>query len=157
MFIVSLIIGIICYILYDKTRWDYWNRRSEKQETINEISNIILWISAGIGALSLTIGGICFGIGYEAKEAISIYQEENEKIEKQVDEFVKIYIDYEKDTLKEFKPETIEIMVITYPQLKANELMAKQINVYVENNNKIKELKERTISYNIGKWLLYFG
>ena len=40
---------------------------------------------------------------------------------------------------------------------KSSELVTKQMNVYIENNNKIKQLKEQNIDMKLGKWLLYFG
>lgn len=156
MFIVCLILGIICFIGYIKTQ-TRWNENNEIKDMFNSIFCYAGWVIGGIGILILMIGVIELGVGYYADKSILIYQQENEKIEEQVDEFIKLYVDYEKETLKEFKPETIEIMIMTYPQLKTNELMLKQIDVYVENNNKIKELKETQIYYEIGKWLLYFG
>jgi len=156
MFILFLILTIICFIGYYKTI-TAWAENNDIKDMFNSIFCYAGWAIGIISIVILISGIIEISVGYYANKTISIYQEENEKIEKQVNEFVKIYIDYEKETLKDFKPETIEIMIMTYPQLKTNELMLKQIDVYVENNNKIKELKETQIHYNIGKWLLYFG
>jgi hypothetical protein len=47
--------------------------------------------------------------------------------------------------------------IVYVPKLKSNELVVKEIDVYVKNNNKIKSLKEDKINYNADKWWLYFG
>lgn len=95
--------------------------------------------------------------GITAKPKIEMYQEENEKIEEDINILVKEYMEYEKDTYKEFKTESVTTLIALFPDLKSDELVNKQINIYVENNNKIKELKEKEIDMSIGKWLLYFG
>lgn len=180
MFIVSLIIGIVAYIIHSKCYdiymydFDYVfdkdlsleKRKEEHQKikkkkmkyaTIGNICETTYFSMFAVAILSAVIGFILLGFGAYSKMAISIYEEENAKIEEQVSEFVSKYTDYEKDTFKELKPETMQIMIMTYPELKTNELISKQIDVYVSNNDKLKELKEESIQYKIGKWLLYFG
>jgi hypothetical protein len=88
---------------------------------------------------------------------IEMYQEENNKIESDIDVLVKQYMEHEKSTLKEFKNESSITLVNLYPDLKSNELVKQQINIYTENNNKIKELKEKKLNYQVSKWWLYFG
>lgn len=90
-------------------------------------------------------------------EKILMYQEENTKIEEQVDELVQHYMKYESDTLSEFKSDDSMTLVSLYPELKSNELVQNQISVYTENNKKIKELKEQKIDVAKSKWWLYFG
>lgn len=95
--------------------------------------------------------------GITAREKIKMYQTENNKIENQIGELVKGYMDYESETYKNFKNESSITMVNLYPDLKSNELVQKQMNIYLTNNDKIKELNEKEIDTKIGKWLLYFG
>lgn len=95
--------------------------------------------------------------GITASEKIKMYQTENKKIENQIGELVKGYMDYESETYKNFKNESSITMVNLYPDLKSNELVQKQMNIYLTNNDKIKELNEKEIDTKIGKWLLYFG
>ena len=119
----------------------------------------------GLGAIGLGILDvivvisiiILFANGITAKPKIEMYQEENQKIEEQVDVLVKQYMEYEGKTLTEFKSESSITLVSLYPELKSDALISKQIEVYIANNNKIKELKEYEIEMKIGKWLLYFG
>ena len=161
MTVVSLIIGIIAYIVYkkcyDKYIYSFSNTKKYIYRDISNICETICWVMIFIAGILFTIGIIMFGLGAYAKMSIPIYEEENAKIEEQVSEFVSKYTDYEKDTFKELKPETMQIMIMTYPELKTNELVKKQIDVYVSNNEKLKKLKEDCNQYKIGKWLLYFG
>lgn len=90
-------------------------------------------------------------------EKIEMYQEENTKIEEQIDTLVQCYMKYESDTLSEFKSEDSMTLVSLYPELKSDELVQAQISVYAENNKKIKELKEQKIDVAKSKWWLYFG
>ena len=92
---------------------------------------------------------------------ISQLQIADTKIEQDITTIVKDYMNYEKDTYK-IASEQIEnssLLVLTelYPDLKSNELVKKQIEIYTENNNKIKQLKEEKINNQICKWWLYFG
>lgn len=118
------------------------------------------WGAVGLGFLDVIVVIsiiILFAKGITAKPKIEMYQEENKKIEEQVDVLVKQYMEYEGKTLTEFKSESSITLVSLYPELKSDALISKQIEVYIANNNKIKELKEYEIEMKIGKWLLYFG
>lgn len=44
-----------------------------------------------------------------------------------------------------------------YPELKSDTLVQSQIEVYVENNKAIKELKSSAINASVYRWWLYFG
>lgn len=48
-------------------------------------------------------------------------------------------------------------LITLYPELKSDKLVQKQINIYVDNNKKIKILKEKQINGKVLKWWLYFG
>lgn len=90
-------------------------------------------------------------------EKITMYQEENDNIEKQIDSLVQGYMKYESDTFSEFKSEDSITLVSLYPELKSDELVKNQISIYTDNNKKIKELKEKKIDVKRSKWFLYFG
>ena len=99
-----------------------------------------------------------------ADSKISMYQEENNNIQQEISTIVSNYMQYEKDTNKiasEIIPNTMQggILVLTelYPELKSNDLVNKQIDIYVENNKKIKDLKEQKLNNMVSKWWLYFG
>lgn len=86
---------------------------------------------------------------------IAMYQEENKKIEKEITSVVNSYKDYEKEVIS--NTGEMATILVRFPELKSNELVSKQIQIYVDNNNNIKKLKEEKINYSIYKWWLYFG
>lgn len=90
-------------------------------------------------------------------QKIEMYEEENAKIEEQISEVVKQYQDYETGIFTEISPESAVTLVSLYPELKADTLVQKQIEVYLANNDKIKELKETKINGSVQRWWLYFG
>lgn len=127
----------------------------------HEMINFLSLLGAvAIGVTEVTIIAVIIAFmtnGITASEKIKMYQTENKKIENQIGELVKGYMDYESKTYKNFKNESSITMVNLYPDLKSNELVQKQMNIYLTNNDKIKELNEKEIDTKIGKWLLYFG
>ena len=90
-------------------------------------------------------------------DKIAMYIEENQNIEIQMNALVEQYMNYESGTYGELKGESSITLVSLYPELKADTLVAKQIEVYIDNNAKIKELKEKKIDLSAKKWWLYFG
>ena len=94
---------------------------------------------------------------------IEMYEEENNNIQNSVSQTVESYKNYEQNTysesLKSIDTNNTDIIVLTqlYPELKSNDMVNKQIDIYQENNNKIKGLKEEKINNEIAKWWLYFG
>lgn len=111
-----------------------------------------------IGFLVLTvISGFKVVNGMVIDPKIAMYQEENKTIETQMDILVEKYMDYESETLGELKGESSVTLVSLYPELKADELVKQQVEVYTSNNKTIKELKEKKINLSTWKWWLYFG
>lgn len=117
-----------------------------------------------IGAIGFIVAllfliGLCINVS-ELKvidDKIAMYQEENAKIEAQISEAVKQYQQYEHDIFTEVTPDSAMTLVALYPELKADALVQKQIEVYIANNEKIKELKENKINGSVYRWWLYFG
>lgn len=90
-------------------------------------------------------------------ERIEMYQEENAAIESEIDILVKEYMEYESEVFKDTTTESSITLVSLYPELKADELVSSQLNVYLANNQMIKELKEERINGSVTRWWLYFG
>lgn len=88
---------------------------------------------------------------------IQMYQEENAHIESQISDCVKQYQKYETEIFTDVAPDSAITLVALYPELKSDKLVAKQIEIYIANNEKIKELKEKKIMGDITRWWLYFG
>lgn len=110
-----------------------------------------------------TIALVCIGVSVSElpilDDKIAMYQEENEKIESQIAEVVTQYQKYENDIFTDVAKNNQDAMflVTLYPELKADTLVAKQIEIYTNNNQKIKELKEQKLYGKVYKWWLYFG
>lgn len=124
-------------------------------------------LAEGFGPLGVLIGfialiGIFVNIGLLVRgrtldDKIAMYEQENTAIEQSVDVLVKDYYKHESDTYSSLKPENAVLFASAYPELQSNELATKQLEIYVENNNKIKELKEDQINLSRNRFWLYFG
>lgn len=124
-------------------------------------------LAEGFGILGCLIGfialiGIFVNIGLLVRgrtldDKIAMYEQENTAIEQSVDVLVKDYYKHESDTYSSLKPENAVLFASAYPELQSNELATKQLEIYVENNNKIKELKEDQINLSKNRFWLYFG
>lgn len=124
-------------------------------------------LAGGFGILGGLIGfialiGIFVNIGFlvygrTLDDKIAMYEQENTAIEQSVDVLVKDYYKHESDTYSSLKPENAVLFASAYPELQSNELATKQLEIYVDNNNKIKELKEDQINLSKNRFWLYFG
>lgn len=159
LFIVFLIIAILLLLL---ASWaDYHDHE------LTDMLSCFGIVGAGIAEFIIIISIICNIVGLAdlkvADKKIAMYEEENTNIQNQVSEIVKNYQDYEKNTysesLKSVDLSNTDVVVLAqlYPDLKADEMVKKQIEIYQDNNNKIKELKEQKINNELCKWWLYFG
>ena len=99
----------------------------------------------------------CVLLDWNVDKKIEMYQEENAIIEQQINDLVTNYMEYEQNTFKDFKSESSITLVSLCHELKSDELVQAQIDTYIENNNKIKKLKEAAIDLSVLKWWLYFG
>ena len=124
-------------------------------------------LADGFGILGGLIGfialiGIFVNIGFlvyghTLDDKIAMYEQENAAIEQSVDVLVKDYYRHESDTYSSLTPENAVLFASAYPELQSNELATKQLEIYVENNNKIKGLKEDQINLSKNRFWLYFG
>lgn len=90
-------------------------------------------------------------------QKVEMYEQENAKIEQQIETAVTAYQQHEKDVFTEVKTDSYIQLISLYPELKSDTLVKTQIKTYQSNNKKIKELKEQAINGNVKRWWLYFG
>lgn len=90
-------------------------------------------------------------------QKIVMYEEENTSIEQSIGSLVEDYMDYESNAYSDLKSQDLIEFVTNFPELKADALVQEELDIYIENNQKIKELKEEKIDLSTMKWLLYFG
>lgn len=148
IFVLTLILAILFGIIY------------EKLDCFGDLFDILSFV---FGVFTIIFFIVMFVLCVKCSnlkkidDIIAMYQEENNSIENQMDDLVKGYMDYEKTTLKEFAPESSITLISLYPELKSDELVKQQIDIYMTNNQKIKELKEKKIYASVYRWWLYFG
>lgn len=106
----------------------------------------ILYLFFATIPLCVAMCTLIFCYPYKINEKLSMYEEENYKIETKVKETVQAYMNYEQETYKNLvENANLETLLIKYPELNSNELVKSEIEIYKENNNKIKELKEKAL------------
>lgn len=149
MFVLCLTVGVVLLLVY----WFAYECTSGDPWGLTVIAGVMLFI--GI------VGGIITGIFVSQlsviDDRIEMYQEENAHIEQQIADVVEQYQKYETDIFMEVAPESAVSMVALYPELKSDSLVQAQIEVYVANNNMIKDLKDQQIKGDVYRWWLYFG
>ena len=153
MILVILVIGILMIILgivlYDKL-----DSGKDEIGTIFQIVGTVATIISTIVAIVLLI---CVLNRVNIDKKIALYEEENAKIEHQIADTVERYQEYETGIFTDIAPESSITLVALYPELKSDTLVQSQIEVYIENNKEIKELKSSAINASVYRWWLYFG
>lgn len=147
MAILCFVLAIICIVVYVRLSKKY------DVEWINAFT--IIFIALAVLFCFLGIPGTIDSRYTDQK--IQMYQEENEKIEEDVSVIITQYMEHENETFDMSKIESSTVLIQMYPELKSNELVSKQIDIYNENNKKIKKLKLEKIKNQKAKFYLYFG
>ena len=147
IFGASMLLGIAMWIIYDKTNAGEWCSVSGGIGFLFSIIAFITIIILGIHVKSFSV----------IDSRIEMYEEENARIEQQIADVVEEYQKYETDIFMKVSPESAVTMVSLYPELKSDSLVQAQIEVYVENNKTIKDLKDKQIKGDVYRWWLYFG
>ena len=147
MVILCFVLAIICIVVYARLSKKY------DVEWINAFT--IIFIALAVLFCFLGIPGTIDSRYTDQK--IQMYQEENEKIEEDVSVIITQYMEHENETFNMSKIESSTVLIQMYPELKSNELVSKQIDIYNENNKKIKKLKLEKIKNQKAKFYLYFG
>lgn len=101
------------------------------------------------------------GISYNnikstANAKLEVLNSQNEIVLAQIEPLVQQAMDYESNTYKELKmtPENVIAFSNMYPQLQANTFIQSQIDIIVENQKEIKDLKLKIASLNAYRlWL----
>ena len=156
IFLILIIIGTIFCQIKDKSY-------SEILYNIGSWGNTILGFCEIIVIILIIFNCIDISKLKIADRKIEMYQEENNNIQKSISTIVENYKKYEQNTytesLKNIDIKNTNLIVLTqlYPDLKSNEMTNTQIQIYQDNNNKIKELKAQKLDKEISKWWLYFG
>lgn len=149
MIIVILVLGVLMVA---------WGIKLELDKPIAGVAFQIIGAVVSISSIIvvvLLVGCVVDRVNIDKK--ISLYEEENTKIEQQIADVVNQYQEHESDIFKDVTPEGAMTLVTLYPELKSDALVQSQIDVYVENNKAIKELKSMTVNASFYRWWLYLG
>lgn len=161
MLILILGIALVAMITFLVLRAKDPNERSGFEFNTHDFFTAMSWVF-GILVLLLVIAICCLSTIVATESTIDskieMYQEENTNIEQDIDKIVKEYLEHEHDTFADLKTEESSITLVTlFPELKSDTLVQQQLEIYVDNNAKIKSLKEEKIDIAKIKWILYFG
>lgn len=149
MIIVILVISILLFFLSDIV-FDSDNDGEFVLAIISSSFIVVSLISVAILAIQVSNLSVI-------DQKIAMYEQENAKIEQQIETAITAYQQHEKDVFTEVKPDSYIQLVSIYPELKSDTLVKEQIKTYQSNNKKIKELKVTAINGNVKRWWLYFG
>ena len=130
---------------------------------IRKESEGLRYVAIGVGVVALFFGSYALGLlnnvctsGHIIAEKIKMYEEMNEEIESSIETAVRTYMNYEKSTFVELTGnEDMISLVSLFPELKSDTLVQQQINVYIANNDQIKQLREQQIDLSKDRWFLY--
>ncbi len=150
LFIIALAFMIVFIVLGNNT---------QKHDDIGFFVGALL---AGFIALGLLISVVyqsyqVFCRANTIQTQIEMYEEENSKIEEKINTVVQDYLEHEKETYKDIKPENVIAALSLFPELNSSELVKKEIEIYQSNEKKLIELKEEQITgIPMARYLLYF-
>ena len=125
----------------------------------DDLYEIFIMVNLDGAVLSLIVV-LCllFCYPYNVDKKIDMYTQENAEIEQKVKTTVQAYKDYEQETYKNLiESADLQTLLIKYPELNSNELVKKEIEIYISNNDKIKSLKEQKIDKKLIGWWLFFN
>lgn len=160
MLILILGVVLVFFITFLILRVKYPNE-GNYDFCVHDFFNVMSVIF-GLSVVGLIVAICCLSTTVATESTIDnkieMYQEENANIEGDIDKIVKEYLEHEHNTFYDLKTEESSITLVTlFPELKSDNLVQQQIEIYVENNTKIKRLREEKIDITKIKWILYFG
>ena len=156
-----LIFGLCCeftgeyYPATERKGFKAFKHFCYEHEDLGSITVIFAVVFTIVLAIALLVVGITYSESMVIDDKVALYQEENRNIETSIDATVQQYQHYEQETFEKCKVDPAVVLVM-YPELKSNELVVKQIDLYVKNNEKIKKLKSDKLDYKVYGWWLCF-
>ena len=158
MLIILCVIGfiILCAGLFIYTKFGIRLYRDDKEwiyYILNSVGVCVFFVSL----IALIIIGIIYSNHVIIDDKIELYRIENKKIEEQMSVIIDNYMDYESETFEKLKNESSVTLVSLFPDLKSNELVSKQIELYIYNTDIIKQLEYEKLQYKVYAWWLFFG
>lgn len=88
---------------------------------------------------------------------IEYLTEQNAQIDDEIKLIISSYQDHELEFYKEFENVSSTTLITLYPELKSNELVNKQLDIYFANQQEIKGLELKKIESGVIRWWMCFG
>ena len=151
-----LLFIFICFIIGAMISEQNSRYPSETASLVAGVSTLLLAVTL----LVTVIAGVKYNsIKSTATAQLEVLNSQNEIVLAQIEPLVQQALNYESNTYKELKmtPENIVAFSNMYPQLQANSFIQSQINIIVENQNEIKNLKLEIASLNAYHLWLFTG
>ncbi len=126
-------------------------------DDLSIIGVALFGICSFICIIAMLIVGRNLVNGNVIQDKIEMYKSENAEIDSQICEIVEGYKTYEKETFENISNKSANVLVELYPDLKSNELVQKQMEIYMNNKKKVVSLQEDLINQKPLRWWLYFG
>lgn len=140
---VFCFIFVVCFFLFVAAR-------KEDEASASVVCFLICLIIIAVLKYKVSLEDV-----YE--QEIAMYQEENKKIEKSIEEVVNAYMEEEKVIFSDFKYENSVTLTAIIPDLKSDKLVQRQIEVFLENSEEIKSLKKKKRNTQKYKWWINFN
>ena len=153
--LISLILIALGYIVAYKKRDSYnrWNYDND--------GTAFFWI---VGFITLAIEIIAYIVLIinivnckVINQKIEVLTENNNQIEEKLYITLQAYCEHENKTFVEISPANPEVILLIYPELKADQLFESYILTLKSNNAAIRDLKIKKVNESIYKWWMYFG
>ena len=152
MLILSLITFYIAALIRKKNGYDY-NALEEALAFFGILGSVI-----SIGTI-IVLGILILNV-QRNDERIAVLIEQNELIEARVTTTVLAYLDHESDIYASIlnSPDTVDVLLLvtTMPTLSSNVLVQREIDLYISNNNKIRDYRLESVNLKTYRWLIHF-
>lgn len=152
--VIAMVTFIVLSCKKDPAKYLEWDSSSEVFSILaTVVACIAFGILIAICSLAPTVATEC-----AIDNKIAMYQEENAKIEQDIDKIVQEYLKNEHDTFPDLKTEESSITLVTLiPELKSDTHVEQQLHIYVFNIIMIETLRDEKIGFAKLKWILYFS
>lgn len=152
MLIIFLLIGLGLLISGLYVHFSY-----DDDSPYGYIGSIFGGLLSLVSFIVLLVGGVTISKGRVIDQKITMYEEENARIEYNITESVEKYLEHEYNIYDSLQGDNIEVLLVAYPQIKSDTLVEKQLEIFISNNDKIKQLKEERLNIQVWRFWVYFG
>ena len=123
----------------------------------NFITFIYWWWHICFTAFNNLGGGVTHCGRKNDKWAIGLYERENAQIEIEINDTIDEYVQLKCDGVKRTNSTNLTTLVAIYREVCSSDIIQEKLTIYMENKEKIIELKEKVLGIQGWKWWIYFG